>query len=95
MAWLPDHLEYTRGAASQAIRVRPERDGRAKIRALMVSGTLPNASPVVTSITHGQIVTGRESDGRCLICDGQSEGPAARDGAMVTLPLVVLETAHD
>jgi hypothetical protein len=45
-----------------------DQSARAKIRALIESGILPDMPPIVTSIAHGQIVRGQESDERCLIC---------------------------
>ena len=45
-----------------------DESARAKIRALIEAGILPDMPPVVTSIAHGQIVSGQGSDDHCLIC---------------------------
>ena len=45
-----------------------DQSARAKIRTLITAGILPDMPPVVTSIAHGQIARGQDSDERCLIC---------------------------
>jgi hypothetical protein len=46
-----------------------EDGARSKIRALMTDGTLPADRPVITSISHSQIVAGQQFDDPCLVCE--------------------------
>jgi hypothetical protein len=51
-----------------------EHAARAKIRALITPGVLPDGRPTIMSTAQGQIVTGRESLERSLICEEPGPG---------------------